>query len=37
MEFTKEQKDAIEKGEKWDVNTGNYIVNCNDGVLHKGE
>jgi hypothetical protein len=28
---------AIEKGERWDVNTGNYVVNCNDGVLHKGE
>ena len=28
---------AIEKGEKWDVNTGNYVVNCNDGALHKGE
>ena len=28
---------AIEKGERWDVNTGNYVVNCNDGVLHKGK
>ena len=32
-----EEWNAIEKGERWDVNTGNYIVNCNDGVLYKDE
>lgn len=25
----------IEKGEKWDVNTGNYVINCTEEVITK--
>jgi len=30
-----EEWSLIEKGEKWDVNTGKYKVNCTDGVIEK--
>ena len=32
---TTEQWSEIEKGEKWDVNTGNYVINCIDSVINK--
>ena len=32
---TVEQWQAIQKGDGWDWDTGNYIVNCSDGFLRK--
>lgn len=32
---TKAQWAAIDKGEKWDVNAGDYIVHCVDGDIEK--
>lgn len=32
---TTESWSEIEKGEKWDVNTGNYVINCTNGVISK--
>ena len=35
FEGTKAQWNAIEKGEDWDANTGNYTVHCTDGDIAK--
>lgn len=32
---TAEQWNSIEKGENWDLYTGNYVVNCSDGTIPK--
>lgn len=32
---TKEQWEAISKGDNWDYNTGNYTVHCTDGDIAK--
>ena len=35
FEGTKAQWNAIEKGEDWDADTGNYTVHCTDGDIAK--
>lgn len=35
FEGTKQQWEAIEKGENWDVNTRSYTVHCTDGDIEK--
>lgn len=32
---TKEQWEAIDKGDFWDYNTGSYTIHCTDGDIHK--
>ena len=34
---TKEQWEAIKKGDKWDFNTGNYKIYCKDGSIAKAD
>ena len=35
FEGTAEEWNAIEKGDNWDRNTGDYVVRCTDGVVEK--
>ena len=32
-----EQWNAIAKGKNWDLNLVDYVVNCKDGVIEKGD
>ena len=33
FEGTKEQWNAVEKAKYWDANTGDYTINCTDGII----
>mgnify|MGYP001623665331 FL=1 len=35
FEGTVEEWNAVEKGGSWDINTGEYVVRCTDGIVEK--
>ena len=35
FEGTVEEWNAVEKGDGWDINTGEYVVRCVDGIVEK--